>query len=163
MADLTGRANADNVIEETAGFLGVRHNSDIINKLAWLGLFIHEPLNPANKTNADILVDAMLKKMSYHPSEKDMVIVHTRILAEYRDYNEECTSTLLIKGLPYGDSAMSRAVSLPAAIASRLILEGDITMTGVLRPTFHQIYHPVLEEMKTLGYGFDDCIIKQDK
>lgn len=163
MADLTGKATADNVLEETAEFLGVRHNSDIINKLEWLGLFSHETLNLINKTNADILVDAMLKKMSYHPSEKDMVIVHTRILAEYRDYNEECTSTLLIKGLPYGDSAMSRAVSLPAAIASRLILEGDISMTGVLRPTFHQIYHPVLEEMKTLGYSFDDRIIKQDK
>jgi saccharopine dehydrogenase (NADP+, L-glutamate forming) len=100
-----------------------------------------------------------LRKMAYGPLEKDMVIVHAEISAGYPDYDEKRTATLLVKGQPGGDSAMSRAVSLPAAIASRLILEGRISQKGVWRPTTQSIYQPVLDEMRSFGYRFRDrCV-----
>jgi hypothetical protein len=46
---------------------------------------------------------------------------------------------------------MSRTVSLPAAIAVRLILEGQIKTNGVLRPVAPEIYNPVLDELETLN------------
>ena len=46
---------------------------------------------------------------------------------------------------------MSRTVSLPAAIGAHLILEGEITATGVLRPVAPQIYEPVLDHLADLG------------
>lgn len=49
---------------------------------------------------------------------------------------------------------MSRAVSLPAAIAAKLILQGKIRAKGVQRPTFPEIYRPVLKEMEDFGYTF---------
>jgi saccharopine dehydrogenase (NADP+, L-glutamate forming) len=49
---------------------------------------------------------------------------------------------------------MSRAVSLPAAIAARLILEGTIETTGVLMPTLREIYEPVLAELEEFGLKF---------
>ena len=54
-------------------------------------------------------------------------------------------------GIPEGDSAMARTVSLPAAIGVRRILEGEITATGVLRPVTPEIYEPILDELTELG------------
>jgi saccharopine dehydrogenase-like NADP-dependent oxidoreductase len=60
-----------------------------------------------------------------------------------------------VEGRPFGHSAMARAVSLPAAIASRLILEGTIRSKGVLIPTTKEIYKPVLSELAENGYKFE--------
>ncbi|MEA2114734.1 MAG: saccharopine dehydrogenase C-terminal domain-containing protein [Thermodesulfobacteriota bacterium] len=49
---------------------------------------------------------------------------------------------------------MSRAVSLSAAIASKLIIEGKIKAKGVQRPTLPEFYQPVLKEMGEFGYHF---------
>ena len=50
---------------------------------------------------------------------------------------------------------MSRAVGLPAAIASRLILEGTIRLKGVLKPITKEIYKPILSELAENGYKFE--------
>lgn len=78
----------------------------------------------------------------------------------HSDIAEKRVSTMLVKGEPGGDSAMSRAVSLPAAIASKLILEGKIKAKGVQRPTLPEIYQPVLKEMGDFGYTFVHNTIK---
>jgi saccharopine dehydrogenase-like NADP-dependent oxidoreductase len=54
-------------------------------------------------------------------------------------------------GIPGGDSSMARTVSLPLAIATRLIAEGRITMKGVQTPVHAEIYEPVLDELETLN------------
>ena len=97
--------------------------------------------------------------MSYTALEKDMVIVHAEVIAEFANHREKRVSTMCVKGDPGGDSAMSKAVSLPAAIASKLILEGKIKAKGVHRPTLTEIYQPVLMEMGGFGYSFDHTII----
>jgi saccharopine dehydrogenase-like NADP-dependent oxidoreductase len=45
---------------------------------------------------------------------------------------------------------MSRTVSLPAAIAAKLILTGKIKALGVQIPVNPEIYKPVLAELETL-------------
>jgi hypothetical protein len=52
---------------------------------------------------------------------------------------------------------MARAVSMPAAIASKLILEEKISERGVIMPIYPDIYNPVLKEMET----DHDFILKQ--
>ena len=83
-----------------------------------------------------------------------MVIVANEIIAQFPDHKEKRSGTMLVTGIPGGDSAMSRAVSLPAAIASKLILNGKIKAKGVHRPLSSEIYIPVLKEMKDLGLYF---------
>ena len=61
---------------------------------------------------------------------------------------------MLNEGIPYGDSAMASAVSLPPAIAAKLILEGEIRSKGVCMPSTKEMYEPILEEMETLGFSF---------
>ena len=49
---------------------------------------------------------------------------------------------------------MSRAVSPPAAIASRLILERKIDLSGVHMPMLSEIYEPVLSELEEYSFTF---------
>ena len=159
-AQLIGANNPDDIIHKTARFLNVAIDSGLINKLKWLGFFDNRPINAVKGTNADVLVDTMVRKMSYAPMEKDMVIIHNELLATFPHGKEKRVSTLLVKGEPGGDSAMSKAVSLPAAIASRLILEGKTRAIGVRRPTHEEIYRPVLDEMSYFGYRFKNRTLK---
>ena len=79
-----------------------------------------------------------------------MIILYHDFLAKFPDHKERITSTLIDFGEPEGDSSMSRTVSLPAAIAVKLILQGKITETGVRIPVTPDIYNPVLKELERL-------------
>ena len=153
-ASLIGVDTEKNIEQKVANFLKTAAESMSIEKLKWLGLFDDKQISIARGTNADVLVDLMLKKMSYGADEKDMVIVATEIIAQFSDHKEKISDAMLIEGIPGGDSAMSRAVSLPAAIASKLILNNSIKLTGVHRPLFSEIYIPVLKEMEEFGIYF---------
>jgi saccharopine dehydrogenase-like NADP-dependent oxidoreductase len=150
------------VREDAAEFLGVEEIADVIQRFEWLGLFSEEPVAFERGSRVDVLVDLMLRHMSYVPGERDMIIVHDEISAEFpgagaanRPARSQIRSaSMVVEGVSHGDSAMSRAVSLPAAIAARLILEGMIETTGVLMPTLREIYEPVLAELEEFGFAF---------
>ncbi len=151
-ASVMGKPRGDR--EDVAAFLGLSLKSDTMERLGWLGLFDESPLALARGANVDVIVDLMVKKMSYSPGEKDMIIVHDEIEVEFPGRQEKHLSTMMVEGVPHGDSAMSRAVSLPAAIASRLILEGKIDLSGVQMPMLTEIYEPVLTELEEHTFTF---------
>ena len=153
-ASLMGADSGEDVLHRAVDFLKIEEDSKSIEKLKWLGLFDDNQISISRGTNADVLVDLMLKKMSYGPDEKDMVIVANEIIAEFPDHREKRSDAMLIEGIPGGDSAMSRAVSLPAAIASKLILNNKVKARGVHRPLSSEIYIPVLKEMEDFGIYF---------
>ena len=154
MAGLIGVKTSENIRTDIANFLKLDFNDDIIKRYCWLGLFDDVQISLKSGTNSNVLVDLMLKKMSYAPNEKDMIIVHNEIVAEFPDRKEKRISSMLVEGIPNGDSAMARAVSLPTAIAAKLILEGKFKETGVCIPSKPEMYKPILEEMETFGYSF---------
>jgi len=55
---------------------------------------------------------------------------------------------------------MSLTVGTPVAIAVKMILEGKITVKGVLRPIIPEIYNPVLNELKEKGIYCKEEVIK---
>ena len=85
-----------------------------------------------------------------------MVILAHDFVARYADRSEHILSTLIDFGIPGGDTAMARTVGLPAAIAARLILEGEIRLTGVHIPVLPEIYEPVLSELTRLGIRMEE-------
>ena len=143
-----------NGAEAIADFFNTELKDDFINKLRWLGFFENKQIAIDKGSNVDVLVDLMLKKLSYQPHEKDMAIIHDDITVDFDGKREKWSSTMVLKGIPEGHTAMARAVSLPVAIATKLILEEQIKLRGSVLPIYPEIYNPVLEELEELGIKF---------
>ena len=140
-----------------AGHLGVAADSKPITDLEWLGFLSDAPLPEGATTLLDVLAMRMLELMAYAPGERDMLVMQHEFVARYSDgTREKTTSTMIDYGIPGGDTSMSRTVGLPAAIATRLILQGRIDLTGVRTPVIPEIYEPVLSELERLGIGFEE-------
>jgi len=126
----------------------------VLDRLEWLGLFSDDelPITGKETTPLDILAARMNKKMPYKKGERDMIVLVHQFVARFPDGKEEkISSTLIDFGQPDGDSSMARTVSLPAAVAAKLILTEAITDTGVHIPVKPTIYNPVLDELETMG------------
>ena len=136
--------------EATEKFLGDDATEKVLDMLDWLGLFSSEIL-PDENNLLDVMTDKFLKKMSYEKNERDMIILFHDFIAEWPDKKKRITSTLIDFGIPGGDSSMARTVSLPAAIATKMILKGKIDVTGVHAPVLSEIYSPVLDELETMN------------
>lgn len=151
--------STENLMQETATYLGLKPYSSVIKRLQWLGLFSSIPL-PGGKNNPlDYLNVLSLEKMSLAADERDMIVMHHEFNAVYDDKEEYITSTLLQYGIRHGDSAVARTVALPAAIAVKMILQNKITLTGVHRPTIPAIYNPILDELETMDIIFKEQAI----
>ncbi|NIM57595.1 MAG: saccharopine dehydrogenase [Candidatus Aminicenantes bacterium] len=147
----------EDIKKALAAHLNIEENSDIIQRFEWLGLLGDESL-PSEKDSAlNILGTKMLEKLQYEEGERDMIILQHQFIASYPgDKKEKITSTLIDFGIPDGDTSMARTVGLPAAISTKLILEGKIEKTGVHIPVQPEIYIPILKELKELGIAFKE-------
>jgi len=136
---------------EFAARAGVGEDDDVVGRLAWLGFFSDEAVPCDEAAPMDVLAARLQEKCPYEQGERDMIVLHHEFDVDYGDRREFVTSTLVDFGVPGGDSAMARTVSLPAAIAARLMLEGKIELAGVHIPVVPEIYEPVLDELEGLG------------
>ena len=140
----------------TARFLGLKPYATVIKRLEWLGLFSGKPL-PKDKDNPlDWMNVLTLEKMALGKKERDMIVMHHVFIAEFKGKKEQITSTLLDFGVVGQDTSIARTVSLPAAIAVRMILEGKITEPGVHIPVSPGIYNPILDELSNIGINFKE-------
>jgi len=155
-ASLIGKECSGDIGKKAADYLGIDVSADIIHRLKWLGLFAEEQIPLDEGTNLDVLLSRMLKRMIYAPGEKDMIILYIEVIAEFNQgKKEKRTATMVVKGDPEGETAMSRAVALPTAISARLVAEKKIVATGFrMPPNLPELYKPVLEELEKFGYSF---------
>jgi saccharopine dehydrogenase-like NADP-dependent oxidoreductase len=151
MTDLIGSPSELQVKEDTAGKLGIAVNSEIIQRFEWLGLFSDDIVADFDN-RLDILSQRLQDKLFYKEGEKDMIILRHRFQVKNKDKSKDLiTSTLIDYGIPGGDSSMARTVSLPMAIATRLVAEDKISLKGVQTPVHREIYEPVMRELETLN------------
>ncbi|KAJ1984674.1 hypothetical protein H4R34_000508 [Dimargaris verticillata] len=138
--------------------------------LDWLGL-----LSPASNTGTssfgalagrsptalDTLSRLLQAKMRYNPLERDMVNLYHEIEAQFPNGQRELhTSRLVAYGDPTGDTAMAKTVGLPAAIATGLILRGQLApLTGIHAPVYGSIYNPVLAKLTAEGVNIVDNMV----
>ncbi len=157
LARLIGKPDTQTLKADLAAHLDLPADSDVIARMAWLGLLSDMPIAEKNSL-LDVLAAQLMEKLQYRPGERDMIVLHHEFVAEYPDRKEAITSTLIDYGEPGGDTSMARTVGLPAAIATRLILAGEITVTGVHIPVIPEIYEPVLAELEDMGIGFEETV-----
>lgn len=53
---------------------------------------------------------------------------------------------------------MAKTVGLPAAVAAKLVLTGDLPLTGSHIPTHERVYGPVLRELESEGMRFEERV-----
>jgi saccharopine dehydrogenase-like NADP-dependent oxidoreductase len=161
-ASLIDSDSSQSIEESLSKYLKIDSNADIIHRLKWLGLFDDTQIPLDKGTNLDVLLNRMLEKMLYAPGEKDMIILHIEVIAEFDNgKKEKRIATMVVKGDPEGETAMSRAVALPTAIATRLVVDGVIKATGLkMPPNLPELYKPALEELKKFGFEFSTKRIK---
>jgi saccharopine dehydrogenase-like NADP-dependent oxidoreductase len=92
--------------------------------------------------------------MALPKGERDMIVMHHEFIAEFKGRKELITSTFQDFGEIGGDTSIARTVSIPAAIAVRMILEGRIKDPGVSIPVSPGIYDPILDELENMGIRF---------
>jgi saccharopine dehydrogenase-like NADP-dependent oxidoreductase len=143
------------ILEDTAYYLGIEKHSTVIKHLEWLGLFSADKIGNFDNV-MDVFCELLQKKLNMGEDDLDLIVLYHRFIAEYKNKSELITSTLIDTGIPSGDSAMSRTVSLPAAIASAMLLQDEIKIRGVHIPVQPEVYNPVLQELEQLGIRFDE-------
>ena len=132
----------------------------VIEWLEFLGFMDETPMPFKRLPPIEIMAYRMTERMDYAQGERDMIILRHHFEIEYPDHVEDILSQMIGYGIPNGDSVMSRTVSLPAAIAIRLILEGKMTLTGVHIPVLPEIYEPVLAELAEMGIRFEETVTR---
>ena len=151
VADLI-QSDGKNIEKDVAAFLNVPLYSISIKKMDWLGLFSNKLLPLETCSVFDMFAHILQEKLVYHEGEVDLLVQHHEFIAEYPgNKKEKITSTMVDTGIPNGDSSMARTVSLPAAIATKLIANGTINLTGVHIPVIPEIYNPVLSELESMN------------
>jgi saccharopine dehydrogenase-like NADP-dependent oxidoreductase len=150
----------DDIRKEVARKLDKDEDAQCLERLEWMGLFSDQKIAQGG-SHLDALADLFLTKLgTFNEGEQDMIVMLHEFTAEYPDGKEEkITSTLIDYGIPNGDSSMARTVSLPVAIAVRMMLEGEIKGTGIIIPTEPEVYNPILDELETMNIVFKEKLL----
>jgi saccharopine dehydrogenase (NADP+, L-glutamate forming)/spermidine synthase len=151
---LIGAKEKDDLIKATTKFLDLQPYSAIIKRFEWLGLFSDEKLPEGKDNPLDYLNVLTLSKMQLEKRDRDMVVMHHEFDIKYPSKKEYLTSTMVNYGTPFGDSAISKTVAFPAAIAVKMILHEQIDIKGVHIPVIPDIYNPILDELREMGIKF---------
>jgi saccharopine dehydrogenase-like NADP-dependent oxidoreductase len=139
-----------------ANYLNISPTGTIMKNFKWLGLFDDKKIGKNYKTPVHLMTDIIKRKMPLPEGARDMVILQHEIEAYYPELKkkEKTVSTMIEYGEPNGFTAIAKTVGAPAAIAAKLVLKGELPITGCQIPTHPMIYTKVLEELKTLGIKF---------
>lgn len=137
-------------------YLNIPHDSEIIDKLNYLGLFSDEPIELDRATPAQVLEYILKDKWKMEETDIDMIVMYHKFGFETPEGKRQIESSMVCKGEDNVYTAMAKTVGLPVAIGVKLILEGKINQSGVHRPIKRDIYEPVLEELKNYGIEFTE-------
>lgn len=142
------------VEEKLCKEFNLNNNSIIYQKLEWLGVFSNKKVGMKNASPAMLLQAICEKKWSLGDEDKDMIVMQHQFKYNQNGMQKKLNSSLLVFGNDSNDTSMARTVGLPVAIATKLILKGEINLKGVRIPTTKDIYDPILKELKENGINF---------
>lgn len=132
--------------------------------LEGLGLLDDDEFIDKENSPLDTLSSYLSKKLAYEPGEKDVLIMRHDIGVVWPDKSEEMEHVdFVIYGNPQKYSAMAATVGFPAAIAAKMVLEGEIQEKGMVLPTSQDVYRPILKRLEAEGLASRDfkTIIKE--
>ncbi|KAI9351101.1 Saccharopine dehydrogenase-domain-containing protein [Zopfochytrium polystomum] len=134
----------------------------VMDGLNWLEMLSDgHPVHNPSPSVLDAFCALLQAKLVYLPDERDMVIMHHEFGVNWGgDAKEKHTSTLIAYGDPNGYSAMAKTVGLPAAIATEMVLSGEIHRRGVVAPVHADIYVEMLKKLEGEGIRFHEKVVR---
>jgi saccharopine dehydrogenase-like NADP-dependent oxidoreductase len=154
-AYLPDSVKGDTVKSRLAAFINTSENNEEIKKVEWTGVLENKFIELKNATPAQILQQLLEEKWKLKEGDKDMIVMaHHFQIKDQRSKIKNITSSLVVKGDDSTYTAMAKTVGLPAAIAAKNILNGNIKIRGVHVPVQKEIYEPVLKELEGFGIRF---------
>lgn len=144
----------DSVELKLMHYLKIDQDSDIMEKLEWLGIFSDKKVQVKNATPAQILQHILHQKWDLDPDDKDMIVMYHKIGYELNGVRNQVESSMRVIGDDQTYTAMAKTVGLPVAIAAKMILNGTISTPGVHLPITAEVYNPVLDELENYGIAF---------
>uniref|UniRef100_A0A8C2CTP7 Alpha-aminoadipic semialdehyde synthase, mitochondrial n=1 Tax=Cyprinus carpio TaxID=7962 RepID=A0A8C2CTP7_CYPCA len=125
-----------------------------MHSLRGLGMLSEEPV-PHAETILAAVAKHLEAKLSFAKGERDMVIMRNDVGIRHPTGELETKHiSLVVYGDPNGYSAMAKTVGYPAAIATRMVLNGELTTKGLVVPMTKSIYSPVLKRLQEEGLRY---------
>ena len=146
----------DSVELKLMHYLNISQDSDVMERLEWLGLFADEPVGLSEGTPAQVLQQILMKKWTMTDADVDMLAMIHRIEYTQNGQRHRLQSSLVAKGVSADVTAMSYTVGWPVAMATRLVALELIPERGVLMPNIPSLYEPILAELGGRGIRFDE-------
>jgi saccharopine dehydrogenase-like NADP-dependent oxidoreductase len=152
--------NPDDSVElKLMHYMKLDQDSDIFDKLVWVGIFDNTPIGLEKPgTPAQILQRILEKKWTLNPDDKDMIVMWHKIQVREKgeEKEREFHSSMVVIGDRQPRTAMAKTVGLPVAMAAKLVLNGTLNTPGVHAPMKPEIYNPILDELETYGISFQE-------
>lgn len=146
----------DSVELKLMHYLNIPLDSDLMDKLNWLGVFEDTKVGLKNASPAQILQHILEQKWSMKEEDKDMIVMYHKFGYELDGEKKMIESSMVAKGRNHKETAMARTVGLPVAIAVHNILTGKIHTPGVQIPITPEIYEPMLRELEDYDIRFTE-------
>ncbi|XP_067653922.1 alpha-aminoadipic semialdehyde synthase, mitochondrial-like [Haliotis asinina] len=91
----------------------------------------------------------------YNSTNRDMALMDIKVTGRFPDgHSESRKMELTVFGDAGDNSAISKAVGHCAATAAMMILNGEITLRGILAPVVPELYEPMLNNLQEKGIKF---------
>jgi len=149
----------DSVELKLMHYMKLDQDSEIIDKLKWIGIFDDKPIGlDKPSTPAQILQRILEKKWTLDAGDKDMIVMWHKLTYKKpgEEESKEINSSLVVIGDEGPRTAMAKTVGLPVAMAARLVLNGEFNIPGVHIPTIPELYKPIIAELEQHGIVFKE-------
>ncbi|NXQ38765.1 AASS protein, partial [Catharus fuscescens] len=163
MCKLVGiKSPAEHHVLKEAVFNKLEKDKTQLEAVEWLGL-LGDELVPTADSIVGALAKHMEMKLPFGTGERDMIVMRSEIgLRHPSGHLEDKFIDLVVYGDNQGYSAMAKTVGYPAAIAAKMVLDGEITAKGMVIPLTKNVYGPILERVRAEGIMYSTrSVIKQ--
>ncbi|KAK9873152.1 hypothetical protein WA026_021385 [Henosepilachna vigintioctopunctata] len=137
--------NITNIISERTG------SEFAVDLLEDLGLLDDNSIVKCG-TPLDTLTHYLSTKLELGKNERDIVILRHELKITWPGGKKETRGVnFVVYGDINGHSAMAKTVGIPAAIATKMILDGEIQERGSILPFAPEVYRTILSRLKNEG------------
>ncbi|CAH1390157.1 unnamed protein product [Nezara viridula] len=153
---LLGLSNMDVFYGNLKSKVSEKIGDDKLEAIENMGLLSDKLINKMD-TPLDTLSCYLAEKLVLGEADRDVIVMRHDIGIMWPNGNRESRGITLVEyGDVKGHTAMSRMVGLPAAIAAKMVLDGEIQEKGMVLPFSPDIYRPILSRLRAEGIQVKD-------